>query len=466
MRRMFSTTSSRFLWLLGVISALVYALNLDSAVEILLATGILTSRPDSVIPYLIALVPLSLFYVAALKIVPRESGKGLVLGVLFFAFLFRLALVFEDPVRSSDMYRYLWDGRVQVVGELNPYLYPPEDANLTALRDEEIYPHINRKSSPTIYPAGAQLLFRFLYSVGIDSPAKFKATALLADGITIAILLLILSELGRPLTRILIYAWNPLVVHEIFHSGHLDAFMLPLAMAFVYLVLRGWLTAAGGFLGLAAAIKLVPVLLLFVVPLAKLPKLLLPFFLVILGAYLPYAAAGKKVLGFLPTYFSDPYEIFNPGLLQLALFDAAEGFFSFPFLWARYVLLFAFGVFLLWGLRRLAEARPEALIERACVVLGAHLLFIYPAFHPWYLLSLMPFLALSPAPAWIYLSLAIPLSYLKYLAPDGLMPGWVTWAQFAPLYVLLGLQYARIKALDEWRYPWQPGSQRTSSITS
>jgi hypothetical protein len=232
-----------------------------------------------------------------------------------------------------------------------------------------------------------------------------------------------------------------------------------------------FLTVAAGlyvfffFLGLAAAMKLVPALLLLAVPLAKLPKLLLPFSIVLLCAYLPYAAVGKKVLGFLPNYFSDPYEIFNPGLLQLALFDAAEAL-SLPFLWVRYVLLFAFGAVLFLSLRRFAEGRPEALIERACVILGAHLLFIYPAFHPWYLLALVPFLALSPSPAWIYLSLAIPLSYLKYLAPNGLMPEWVTWAQFAPLYVLLGLQYARIKALDEWRYRWQPGSQRASSTTS
>ena len=457
-------TSRRVLWLVGFLSVLVYALNLDSAVEVLLARGVLSSRPDSVIPYLIALIPLSLFYLAALKVLPRENGKSLVLGVLLFTFLFRLPLIFEEPSRSSDVYRYLWDGRVQVVGQLNPYLYPPEDAHLAALRDEEIYPQINRKSAPTIYPAGAQLLFRFLYSLGIDGPAMFKAAALLADAITIGILLLILRELGRPLSLILIYAWNPLVVHEIFQSGHLDAFMLPPIMAFVYFVLRGRLTAAGGFLGLAAAMKLVPALLLLAVPLAKLPKLLLPFSLVFLCAYLPYASAGKKVLGFLPTYFSDPYEIFNPGLLQLTLFDAAEAF-SLPLLWVRYVLLFAFGAVLFLSLRRFAEGRPEALIERACVILGAHLLFIYPAFHPWYLLALVPFLALSPSPAWIYLSLAIPLSYLKYLAPDGLMPGWVTWAQFAPLYVLLGLQYARIKALDEWRYRWQPGSQRTSSIT-
>ena len=54
-----------------------------------------------------------------------------------------LALLFAPLVLSSDLYRYIWDGRVQRAG-INPYLYPPSAPELAVLRDEHVYPRINR----------------------------------------------------------------------------------------------------------------------------------------------------------------------------------------------------------------------------------------------------------------------------------------------------------------------------------
>ena len=61
-------------------------------------------------------------------------------------------VLFPPPFLSSDMYRYVWDGRVQVAG-INPYRYVPADPALQSLRDDAIYPHINRADiARTIYP--------------------------------------------------------------------------------------------------------------------------------------------------------------------------------------------------------------------------------------------------------------------------------------------------------------------------
>jgi hypothetical protein len=69
--------------------------------------------------------------------------------------IFRACLLPADPsVLSKDMYRYIWDGRVQQNG-FNPYQHPPEAAELKELRDNNVYPSINRKSYPTLYPAGS-----------------------------------------------------------------------------------------------------------------------------------------------------------------------------------------------------------------------------------------------------------------------------------------------------------------------
>lgn len=43
-------------------------------------------------------------------------------AVLLFALLFRMALLWSQPIQELDLYRYLWDGRVLAVG-INPYRY-------------------------------------------------------------------------------------------------------------------------------------------------------------------------------------------------------------------------------------------------------------------------------------------------------------------------------------------------------
>jgi alpha-1,6-mannosyltransferase len=451
--------------LLGLLSVLVYGVNFRLG-EMLVQLGIVSVPPRGIVLYLLQLFPLTLFYLLALVLaarVKRENGKILVPEILLFALFFRLALVPMEPMLSSDIYRYIWDGRVQVAGKMNPYLYQPADKHLASLRNQEIYPYINRKEAPTVYPGGAQILFRTLYEAGLDSPAALKAAALGAEALTFLLLFLILKERGLPQNWIVIYAWNPLIIYELFYSGHLESFMLPPLLGFVYLFLRGRLRTAGALLGLAASIKLIPTLLLAVVPPGKRLKMVLPFLVVFAAMYLPYVDAGKKVLGFLPSYFSDPYEIFNPGLPQIALLRAAE-LFSFPSSSIRFVFVFSLLAFLILFIRW-SEKHTDDLVTKCYIVLSGYILLIYPALHPWYLAVLIPFLCVIPSRAWLYLSLVLPLSYLKYLTSDGAMPVWVSLVQFIPLYALLALEYARTQPLNERRSQWYLGTQTPSSTT-
>src|SRR6185295_6960667 len=59
--------------------------------------------------------------VAWLSLRSRYSRPILVVGLLFAA-LFRLSIIFYPPYLSDDIYRYVWDGRVQSAG-INPYRY-------------------------------------------------------------------------------------------------------------------------------------------------------------------------------------------------------------------------------------------------------------------------------------------------------------------------------------------------------
>ena len=79
--------------------------------------------------------------------------------VLLVAAALRLPLIVSPAFLSTDVNRYVWDGRVQAAG-VNPYRYMPGDPALARLRDDQVYPRINRAEyAPTIYPPAAQVIF-------------------------------------------------------------------------------------------------------------------------------------------------------------------------------------------------------------------------------------------------------------------------------------------------------------------
>ncbi|MCI0656801.1 MAG: hypothetical protein L0170_06985, partial [Acidobacteria bacterium] len=53
----------------------------------------------------------------------RSLQRRQALALLGLGMLFRITLLLQAPFYSSDLYRYLWDGHVQVAGHLNPYRY-------------------------------------------------------------------------------------------------------------------------------------------------------------------------------------------------------------------------------------------------------------------------------------------------------------------------------------------------------
>src|SRR5262245_9855175 len=52
--------------------------------------------------------------------------------ILVGAAAMRLMLLVSEPTLSSDIYRYVWDGRVQAAG-INPYRYVPAAEELATL---------------------------------------------------------------------------------------------------------------------------------------------------------------------------------------------------------------------------------------------------------------------------------------------------------------------------------------------
>src|SRR5207248_1841192 len=165
------------------------------------------------------------------------------------------------PYLSDDIYRYIWDGRVQAAG-INPYRYLPADSALAQLQDDKIYPRINRKDyARTIYPPVAEAVF-FLTTRISESVTWMKATTVLFEALAVWALAQLLASFGLPRQRILLYAWHPLTVWEFAGSGHADS----IAIAFISFALlarrRNAEVATGLALASATLVKLFPIVLL------------------------------------------------------------------------------------------------------------------------------------------------------------------------------------------------------------
>ena len=139
--------------------------------------------------------------------------------------LLRALLLTAPPFLSSDIYRYVWDGRVQAAG-INPYRYVPADP---ALLGYVTLPFIRTSTaSPTrarIYPPVAQMVFAAVGRIW-DSVTGMRLTILGFEALGIVCALNLLSLAGLPRERILIYAWNPLPLWAFASDGHVDAIVV------------------------------------------------------------------------------------------------------------------------------------------------------------------------------------------------------------------------------------------------
>ena len=233
---------------------------------------------------------------------PARSTLWLALGL---ALVFRVAPLFTETYLSTDLYRYVWDGRVQAHG-INPYRYVPGDEHLVPLRDGRIYPNINRRNyAKTVYPPGSQMVFMLVTRLS-ETVTGMRISMVAFEAVTAWLIIMILAEHGLPGQRVLLYAWHPLVIWEFAGGGHCDAIMITF-VALAYLMhRRGNEFATGAALGAAVLAKLFPVIL-FPALYRKFRwgwKMPLTLAAVVCAGYLPYTLTYSfaGALGFLPMY--------------------------------------------------------------------------------------------------------------------------------------------------------------------
>ena len=390
----------------------------------------------------------------------QAATRGQIFLIFAFAIAFRAILVFSQPRLSDDMYRYVWDGRVQA-SQINPYLYAPDAPELVGLRDRQIWPLINRRSAVTVYPAGAELAYAAIWRIVPDNVSWFQIVMAGGDLLAGVLLVILLREFGLSELAVLIYLWSPLVIFETAHSAHVDGIVLPLIAGAWLARARGkdWLT--GLLLGLATGVKLYPLVLLPVLwRLRDSQGRLRPAFSTIAAflagfglLYLPYLSAGARVIGYLPKYIQ---EQFNPGLAyflsEWVRQAGGQPDQALLFLLAGVLLVIYLVMFLV------PPQLKEDVIRRCIWPIGAFTLLTRNLF-PWYLLWLVPLAAIGLAlesrrswnspiklltgswTGWWLFSGLVVLSYTFFI--DWKPVAWAGWVEYLPIYAYLGLALAR-----------------------
>jgi len=231
-----------------------------------------------------------LAFIAAAWLLRKVPLRTSVVLILLGGIAIQVAAVSAPPQGSNDLYRYIWDGRVQAAG-IEPYQYVPTATQLTGLRDEFLFhpsaqycvspayvnrhpaadlapgcTRINRPTVPTIYPPVAEAYFlgvHYLPSADDSSTPIQAATALVAVLITV-LLLFGLGRLGRDIRMAALWSWCPTVALEAGNSAHVDVVAVGITAAAVLTLATARTTRrtiiGGILLGLAIATKMTPAL--------------------------------------------------------------------------------------------------------------------------------------------------------------------------------------------------------------
>ena len=347
---------------------------------------------------------------------PRWSGRKRMGLMILGALALRVAL-FPAPA-SDDVNRYLWEGRLVLMGE-NPYAVKADDPSRAAFRDQ-VWEGMNHKNITSVYPPGNQWLSAAAVWVAYE-PWPFKLLVCLGDLAVLMLVITLLRRTGSPLEWAGFYAFNPVPLIAFAAEGHPDSLMMAAVCWMVLAAESGKWRLAWLLLAVAVQIKLVPVLL---APLLfrrdQVRHLWIPA-LVLLVPGLPFVGAASAWIEGLQKFagwvsFNSPVR----GILSWA---------GVPRDWAKWIASILLGTAAVSAF--LAHRRGLPLRHACLTVMGA-LVICAPFTHFWYLSWVMPLVALRPSLGWVVASIMQSGYFIAWWGQE-FGEGW----GFSPVYPLI-----------------------------
>ena len=320
---------------------------------------------------------------------PPWGGRKRVWLILGAALTLRAAL-FPAPA-SDDVNRYLWEGRLVLMGE-NPYAAKADDPVRAPYRDE-VWAGMNHKNMTSVYPPGNQWLAAAAVAVAYE-PWSFKALACLGDLTVLALVIALLRKSGSPLEWAGFYAFNPVPLIAFSAEGHPDSVMMAAVCGMLLAAESGRPRLAWLLLGVAVQVKLVAAplgLLLWQRDQAR--HLWIPALVLVLPG-LPFAEAVPDWIAGLQTFAG--WLSFNSPLRGIMSWAAV------PRDWAKVITLGVLAV-AVWS-AVLAHRRGLPL-RHACLTIMGALVICAPFTHFWYLSWVLPLVALRPSLGWVVASI-------------------------------------------------------------
>jgi hypothetical protein len=369
------------------------------------------------------------------------------LGVFAFGLAIRLPWFTAPTMLDTDALRYLWDGALAAHG-ISPWAAPPAaglppelGAAGAALLDRLHFTELR-----SIYPATAQGAFLLAHWIMPWDVTGLRLVIMGAEIVTLPLMAALLRQAGLPIMRIAIWWCCPLLPLVLTNAAHVDALLPPLLLGAVLCTLRGKGIAVGVLLGLAAGVKLWPVLL---APL--------------LGRWLPRSAW----LGALVAFGVTTLLVLAPLLATIAAPDAGLNAYArfwsvnnAPMAWAEAILGEDAGAILrpLLGLAGGAIALAMAwraptdarALLRGVLVIAAATFYLSPAQFPWYAVWFLPFAVVLGCRALLLPAVLLSLYYL-FFAFTGpvLRPVFaqgIAAIHLAGVLIMLGLNLIRRRA--------------------
>lgn len=158
----------------------------------------------------------------------RAVSLAAIWGVAVVA---RLLMVFTEPSLSDDIFRYLWEGHLVAEG-ISPYDFTIDDRALDPYA-VDVRSSVNNRTLASPYLPVAHVAFAGLDAVVGPSVRGMQVLMVVFELMAAALIGRLLALASLPAHRIMLWLWNPLVIVEVAHAGHLDALLILLALAAV-----------------------------------------------------------------------------------------------------------------------------------------------------------------------------------------------------------------------------------------